>query len=539
MKSSAIGNATQDWALALLGGFIVAFGYILTAPLGEQFWSSDAPRHAMNGAFVHDLLAAMPWQDPKGFALQYYAQYPALTIVFYPPLFYLAEAVAYSIGGVSDVSALATEAMFAFLLAVGGYGIGRLVFAPFAAFGLALLIGGSPATIYWGRQVMLDIPYTAIIALAVWAFIGHLQSARPALLYATAAAILAAFYIKYNAAFMLPAFAVVLFAVRGRAALRDRHVWIACAMAAVLLVPGLFMATQFALVNTDGIKGRDIDLPRWSLEAWVYYLSLLPSQIGWVTALLALPGVCLALLRPRGQAERITGMVLFAWFVAGYLIFSLIGHKEPRIEVVLLPPVAFFAAFALHRLLPLRFGSVGIAALGAATLSASLFVWPTPGISGFPAIATYVAANAPQDGVVVFSGYRDGNFVFAMRTHGERRDLHTIRADKLLVNVTVMRELGTTENNLSEQAIADLLAALGADMVVAQIGFWDDLVVMRRFEAVLASAAYIRVGSFDIAGDVRSQDGKMIAIYRPTGPVVHPPRQTVDGITAMGQRIGR
>ena len=43
----------------------------VTAPHDGEFWWSDAPRHALNGAFVKDLVAAHPWHDPAGWAMQY------------------------------------------------------------------------------------------------------------------------------------------------------------------------------------------------------------------------------------------------------------------------------------------------------------------------------------------------------------------------------------------------------------------------------------------------------------------------------------
>src|SRR5690242_20998362 len=68
-----------------------------TAPVQGDFAWSDAPRHALNGAFVKDFVVAAPWHDPRGWAVNYYLQYPALTILFYPPLFYVFEAAAYAL----------------------------------------------------------------------------------------------------------------------------------------------------------------------------------------------------------------------------------------------------------------------------------------------------------------------------------------------------------------------------------------------------------------------------------------------------------
>jgi hypothetical protein len=78
---------------------------------GEQWWS-DAPRHALNGASILDLLRAMPLHDPKAWAVDYYLQYPALTILLYPPLFPVLEAILFFAFGVSTrVALLAIAAM--------------------------------------------------------------------------------------------------------------------------------------------------------------------------------------------------------------------------------------------------------------------------------------------------------------------------------------------------------------------------------------------------------------------------------------------
>lgn len=81
------------------------------APHGGAFYWSDSPRHALNGVFVMDLIKAMPLDDPTGYAYRYYAQYPALTILFYPPLFYAISAPFYAVLGVSHETALLVVAL--------------------------------------------------------------------------------------------------------------------------------------------------------------------------------------------------------------------------------------------------------------------------------------------------------------------------------------------------------------------------------------------------------------------------------------------
>src|SRR5690606_30624614 len=88
--------APLGWAeIALMIGVAVALGaaMYLTAPRHGEFWWSDAPRHALNGLFVKDLLRDLPLDRLQDYAIGYYLQYPALTILFYPPMLYAVLAV--------------------------------------------------------------------------------------------------------------------------------------------------------------------------------------------------------------------------------------------------------------------------------------------------------------------------------------------------------------------------------------------------------------------------------------------------------------
>jgi hypothetical protein len=88
-----------DRALVAIIFFGANAALLATAPIHGDFSWSDAPRHALNGAFVKDFIAAAPWHDPKTWAVNYYLQYPALTVLFYPPLFYFFEALAFAVFG--------------------------------------------------------------------------------------------------------------------------------------------------------------------------------------------------------------------------------------------------------------------------------------------------------------------------------------------------------------------------------------------------------------------------------------------------------
>ena len=86
---------------------LACLALLLTAPAAGDFWWQDAPRHAINGVFVRDFVAAQPVIHPSQWAIDYYLMRPALTIMFYPPLFYAVEAGAFALFGVSHFVAQA------------------------------------------------------------------------------------------------------------------------------------------------------------------------------------------------------------------------------------------------------------------------------------------------------------------------------------------------------------------------------------------------------------------------------------------------
>ena len=133
-----------------------------------------------------------------------------------------------------------------------------------------------------------------------------------------------------------------------------------------------------------------------------------------------------------------------------------------------------------------------------------------------------MAKVAPRDSVILFSGQRDGAFVLNMRAREDRRDLSILRADKLLLKVAIKRELGLEQKQLSGGNISDAINGLGIYYVVAQPGFWDDLEIMRRFEAVLKSSQFTVVARFPLRANFPAPD-KELFVYQNLGPVAQGP----------------
>lgn len=493
---------------------LVAAGALLaTSPLGGDFAWSDAPRHALNGAFVKDLIIALP-RHPVAWSEAYYLQYPSLSILFYPPLFYVFEAAAFALAGVTQFAAQATVALFYALLGLGVYRLTRLWASRAAALGAALMLMGMPELALWGRQVMLDVPAMAWLVWGVYAFACFLRFDRGRDLAFAVVFLLAALYTKYNVAFIAAILLLTLVAARGRSLLRDRRLWWAVAIGVIGALPAIGLLLTFGVANIQSAADLTGELPRWSLAAWTFYPGLLPQIVGWPMLVLAIAGFGFLI---AGRIPVLNGWptwLLLGWLLVGYVFFTAIAVREPRHLMTAVPPLAIVAACALDQLLQRRLGGLVALAVGVGVFGWTVAYDPVPTVAGYKQMADYVADHMPPNARVLFSGYRDGNFVFDLRMREDRRDIWTIRADKLLLRVAIERRRGVGEADYSPAQIAALIRNLGIDLVVAQDGFWADLTEMHRLAAVLSGSDFAPVAHFAIGGTMGRTD-KSFTIYRP------------------------
>ena len=521
-RQAALMRLARRWApyAVLLAASAIL---LATSPSDGDFSWSDAPRHALNGAFVKDFIASLPWRHPVEWAENYYLQYPALSILFYPPLFYFFEAAFYAVFGVSAFAAQATVAAFYAFLGLGVYRLARLWLPRATSLGAALMLMGAPEVALWGRQVMLDIPAMAFLVWGVWACAKFMRAGRGGDLAFGAALLLGSLYTKYNVVFIAPALVLAFIAARGASILRDKRVLWTGLAATIGALPAIWLALKFGTANFQSVDDLAGELPRWSLAAWQFYPDLLPQILGWPVLALALAGAGL-LLAGRIPAFKSPGAsnwpawLLLGWIALGYAFFSVIAVREPRHILTVMPPFAILAASALDRLLPRRTGGLAACLLGVCMLAWSIVECPVPVVTGYGEIADYVAWHAPPNAVVLFSGYRDGNFIFDLRAREDRRDIATLRADKLLLRVVVERRRGVSETGYSEDEIAQMIRDLGVSLIVAQDGFWDDLTEMKRLEDVLARPQFSAVAHFSIGGTMGGID-KSFTLYQPTYPV--------------------
>lgn len=389
----------------------------------------DSAAHAMDGVLIHDWLASGPaaWVEPMAFARAQYAHYPTLGIGrHYPPGFAMVEAGFFAMFGVSPVSARLCVLFFGLVAATGIYTYVRPLRGRTAAAFAAIALVAMPATTQWGRQVMLELPTMAVLTWAAVAFRRYLDRPTIGRLAVALLIALTTVLFKQPGVFLVGAIAVTLLiaGITKAAPLRHSALALAIALAAVVGVA----------LSLDGHGGQllsgDATFPeRWSWAALSFYLRQVPRGVGpWC---LVAAGVG-ALTGARQLGRH--GVFLLAWFATCYVMLSIADYKNPRFLYLGFFPFAVAAGVGAAYVLT-RIRSVNLRRATAAVCWATCCMLATMGpVEDRPDYGTVVVARRDHiiGRAVLFSGLRDGDFVFAVRQHLPWRSAVVIRGSKLL-----------------------------------------------------------------------------------------------------------
>jgi 4-amino-4-deoxy-L-arabinose transferase-like glycosyltransferase len=505
--------------------FLAAAILFVTTPKHDDFWWTDAPAHAMNGALLHDYLWTLPYSSPLRFAFDYYLHYPALTISVYPPLFPITEALVFSVLGVSHFAAQLTVSLFGLVLACSLYSMARTALAPAAAGGAALLVLSTPMVALWSRQVMLEIPSLALLVAATAFFLHFLEGGGNRRLYISVLMMAGAIYTKQTVAFAIVPMAATLLLEKGWATLRQPSTWIAVALGTFLLLPFAAFTAVFASHNLEIAAGIGPEVgSNLTLSSFLFYARWLPEIAGPIPIAAALAYLILVIWAGWESArERRLVVLMIGWFVADYLFISSIAHREDRYGIFLTVPVAVLAVLFLVRVLPRTMASGVALVTGAGMFALAIIGDAVPRVPGYDALAAFILNHAEEDSIVLFHGFRSPNFVFAVRAQSVSPDVYLLRSEKMLVDYKVSRDWGITDRGLSRKDVENLIDRYGIDYVVFQPDFWTDLPSMAALQELVYSDRFTKVAEFPIAANIPTKEKVMLVFKnnRPTHPL-HP-----------------
>ncbi len=301
------------------------------------WYQGDAARHAANGVFWWDVLTHWP-ADPLGFALSYYARYPVINPVGWPPAFYLLEAVAYQLFGVSPFVAKGLV-----LLMMAGGTVYALLWlrrwvTPAAGWG-GILYALQPGIVVWANAVMLNVPAAALGTATLYHWRRWLDGAASRHLYAAAVLAVLTVLTYVPASAVLPVMVVWALMDGKGARLFERRCLVLAGLAAVPI--GLWAAVAMRWTGTYRSAAVEIGgYPFWSLDAWLFYPARLLSVVTLPVLILAAVSILVVAGRwgPNREMLRlvVAALIYYAWF-------SAIAVKEPRYILLLVLPLVGLA----------------------------------------------------------------------------------------------------------------------------------------------------------------------------------------------------
>ena len=313
-----------------------------TFEFSEPIFFGDENRHVMTSIFFRDLLADRPLTGLRGYAENYYVQYPALGLLIWPPLFHALTGAVMLVAGTSSLVATLMVGLSAVIACVYLFRLTARTHDAATASLAVLLFGLCPLIFDFSRHVMLEMPTLMWGLIATFHFVRFLDESRRRDIFIAAVASACAALTRFDAVYLLPMFGILLTA-RGQWRLLKRwDVWSAAVVALLMVLP------YYALVASEigGLHVRQASesvVPHehgdQALSGFLYYLWFVPKQVGWFVTVAALVG----LLRMSSTAARRRMWPFLAMLLATYATFAPLAEVHFRHSIYWVPAIVVLA----------------------------------------------------------------------------------------------------------------------------------------------------------------------------------------------------
>jgi hypothetical protein len=505
LERGAFRKVHRVWVLPLALIGLISVVILHGVHTGEFDYNVDEAQHGVTGLFLADAMHDLPVSHPIQYAYSYYAQYPAVSIVHWPPLFYVFEGLSFLVQGPSAFSARLTVALFAVLLLYNWFRLVEELQDAFTAAVSMAVLGLLPLMLLFEKAVMLEIPSLALVVCSIRYWIDYLDNGQKRSLYAFGLWLSAALLCKQTSVFVLLFCVLTLVATGKWDRLRNRDAAKVAALVSLLVGPfyGFMLVSQGSAVAQDLGSHQMVGVARWT-----FYLRTLPRLF--TAPLLALSVLGIALAKRWNAKEQFS--VMICWLVAGYATFTFFGQREERFAIYWFPVLVYFAAGLLtqyFQLTRVRFAMRWLAVVVVCFLAARGWSYERPYISGYENVASRLVQTYGS-GIVLFDGRVPGNFVFYMRALDPHRQFLVLRKS---LYVNDVRPSATSQELVhSREDIMDLFKNLGIRFAVVsdEDPEFNSQRILRDF---VQGAQFQLLGRFPIASNQANWNGYNLILY--------------------------
>lgn len=397
---------------------------------------TDAARHALNGAFLYDILRTGNLLHPMQYGLKYYSHLPGITLPYHPPGYPLLEAGFFSLLGVHAFSGRLVVSLAVALCCILYF---RLVFDTEKELGIAiasvLTVFSLPVSMAVATDLMLEYP-SFIFVLGAILCVRSAGTRKLTLREAVGFGILgtASVWTKQHAVFLLGVPVLIILLRRQWVLLRDRNLYLGLGIFTVgsALCAALALGTVVAMPTP--MLWKKMGLLDRVFENTRYYYSSLLSVESWklIVVLICILLAGVALVRARRIHQGNTALYA-AWTISIGALLVCIPPRDVRYLFFLFPAVVvlIYSWFwsCLRSFISIGYARTVLAAVCLATLAISASSFRYFYLSGPYEAAQLVKPNRAKR--VLYCGFHNGAFLFAVREADSDLETAVFRGDKI------------------------------------------------------------------------------------------------------------
>jgi hypothetical protein len=487
-----------------LSGLVLVWLYVYLLHLNNDglWFQGDSPRHAANGLFWWDFLFNLP-VNPVRFAMSYYARYPVIQPVAYPPLFYLLEGFVFSLFGPSPH--IAKTLVSAFAIMSGAYLILwlRRWVAPEAGWG-GLLLLLQPAVIQYSNAVMLNVPSMALGLGAFYHTRMCINGDRGRKhLYLASLFSLAAVFTYFPSGIVVAIVSGWILGAFGWKILFHKRLWTISAAAVLLLIPLAIFARRWSPAHVNAVispfRGG------WNANVLLFYVSHITDLVFPAILVFAVGGLAVS---SWNKAWRNDIAYLLSWMAICYVGFSLISFRDVRYVMLLIPPLiilTMMCCVCFSRWASSRFAislPAGFFTLLGPLITLHIMFAPLvklPEVYGFNQLVAFLEKVAPN-GRFLYDGNYDGNFSFYVRARDPEFRRGVVLGDKFVYASRWVEGPAVDKVHSSSDVVKLLQTQCGCEwLAIEKTGEADRVASARQLRQAVKGPEFEHVKTFAIA----------------------------------------
>jgi hypothetical protein len=479
--------------------FIIIIATIFTLKnisVGELY-GTDTCQHAMTGIFISDFLKDGVFlksiKDMWEYTWNYYAHYPAIGLIHWPPLFHLIEGFYFIFFRVSEPVARFLIYLFYLVGIIFYYKLIYKLYGRLTSFISSIFYITSPILLEYSNVVSLEIPSLTISIIAIYTFNKYinLKGTVNAVIFALCTAL--ALLTKQTTIFLLLfysiLYAIIIVKDKDYRLINLREIVAIFVLIGLLVVPYYYLSIYLHgdTIMKDVFKGMELNQTFWGTQ--LFYIFKLPDQISLLSLIFLILYLVISVVKPRKYINN-SSELLLSWAGSCYLVFTLISMKDERYIIYGIPALLGLAGESatetIKYILPEAKRGLNkikylVVLLIACISFGKAWTFELPYTNGYNSVAQYLTSLIPENKkeIFLYDGNDHGNFTFSVRKYDKNRQAFVFRSSKYLFAHNIVSEYGLWNIRNSKEEIINFLKKYNIKYIIMSFSTEDDLPVIR------------------------------------------------------------